>query len=67
MTFTANARAIWNMAYLRASEHAEAVIRSVFVQIVKIMEEQFPELFNSIVYRKLWDDSLAVTLPRDKL
>lgn len=67
ITFTANARAIWNMAYLRASEHAEAVIRDVFVQIVKIMEEEMPALFNSIVYEKMWDRSTVVTLPREKL
>jgi thymidylate synthase (FAD) len=67
MTFTCNARSIWNMAYLRASEHAEGVIRDVFVQVVKIAEEQMPELFNSIVYEKVWDGSDSARMPRDKL
>jgi len=67
MTFTANARAVWNMAYLRASEHAEGVIRDVFVQLVKIMEEEMPALFNTIVYEYVWDGSQAAILPRDKL
>ena len=67
ITFTANARAIWNMAYLRASEHAEGQIRDVFVQIVKIMEKEMPALFNGIVYERVWDGSMSVKLPRDKL
>lgn len=67
MFLTANARAIWNMAYLRASEHAEGEIRKVFVQIVEIMEREMPALFNSVVYKQVWDGSQAVELPRDKL
>lgn len=67
MFLTANARAIWNMAYLRASEHAEGEIRKVFVKIVEIMEQEMPALFNSIVYKHVWDGSLVVELPRDKL
>jgi thymidylate synthase (FAD) len=67
MTMSFNARAIWNMAYLRASEHAEAAIRDVFCQIVNIMEGEMPALFNAIVYKEVWDGSQAVELPRDKL
>lgn len=67
MTFTCNARAIWNMAYLRANGHAEAAIRNVFVQIVGIMEREMPSLFNDVVYREVWDGSMEVGLPRDKL
>lgn len=67
MFFTANARAIWNMANLRATEHAEGEIRKVFIQTVKIMESEMPALFNSIVYKDVWDGSLAAEMPRDKL
>jgi thymidylate synthase ThyX len=67
MAMTFNARAIWNMAYLRASEHAEGTIREVFHQIVQIMEGEFPELFNAIVYKRVWDGSVSVELPRTKL
>lgn len=67
MVMTANARAIWNTGYLRASEHAEAEIRSVWVQIMKIMEKQMPSVFRGIKYVKLWDGSEAVMLPRDKI
>jgi len=67
MTMSFNARAIWNMSYLRGSEHAEAVIRDIFVQTVKIMEDEMPALFNGIVYKEVWDGSQAVEMPRDKL
>lgn len=67
MFFTANARALWNMAVLRASEFAEAQIRDVFVQTVKIMEVELPPLFNHIVYKQVWDGSQSVEMPRDKL
>lgn len=67
MVMSANARAIWNTIYLRASEHAEAAIRSVYVQIARIMEREFPELFRGLEYVELWDGSTAVKLPREKL
>jgi flavin-dependent thymidylate synthase len=67
LTMTLNARSIWNMAYLRASEHAEGEIRDVFTQVIEIMEREFPEVFNTIVYETLWDASKAVNLPRAKL
>lgn len=67
MVMTANARAIWNTCYLRASEHAEAEIRSVWVQVMRIMEEEMPNVFSGIKYAKLWDGSEAVILPREKI
>lgn len=67
MTMSANARSIWNTIYLRGSEHAEAAIRSVYVQIAKIMTDEFPELFHHLEFEELWDGSTAVRLPRDKL
>ncbi len=67
MTMSANARAIWNCIYLRANEHAEAVIRSIYVQIARIMEIEMPALFYGLEYKTLWDGSEAVELPRDKL
>jgi thymidylate synthase ThyX len=67
LVMSANARALWNCIALRANEHAEAVIRDVYVQIAKIMEHEMPALFHGLRYKKLWDDSLAVEMPRDKL
>ncbi len=67
MTMSANARSIWNCIYLRANEHAEAVIRSIYVQISRIMEQEMPALFYGLKYKKLWDGSEAVEMPRDKL
>lgn len=67
IVMTANARSIWNTIPLRASEHAEAEIRSVYVQIAKIMEKEMPAVFKGIKYAKLWDGSEAVVMPRDKV
>lgn len=67
MVMTANARAIWNTIYLRASEHAEAEIRDVYVQVAKIMEKEMSNVFKGISYKKLWDGSEAVIMPRDKI
>ena len=39
MVMSANARAIWNCIVLRGNEHAEAVIRDIYVQVAKIKEE----------------------------
>lgn len=67
LVMTANARAIWNTIYLRASEHAEAEIRSVYVQVARIMEREMPSVFRGLIFEKLWDGSEAVKLPRDKI
>ncbi len=67
MVMSANARAIWNCIVLRANEHAESVIRLMYVQIAKIMEVEMPALFNGMVYRKCWDGTDEVIMPRDKL
>lgn len=67
MTMTANARAIWNTIALRATKHAEAEIRSVYVQVAKIMECEMPSVFKGLQYQTLWDGSECVVLPRDKI
>jgi thymidylate synthase (FAD) len=67
MVMTANARAIWNTIYLRASEHAEAEIRDVYVQIARIMEQEMPNVFKGMQFTRLWDGSEAVMMPRDKI
>jgi len=67
LVMSANARAIWNCIVLRANEHAEAVIREIYVQISKIMEVEMPSLFNNIKYEVCWDGSECVIMPRDKL
>lgn len=67
MTMSANARALWNTIYLRANDQAEAPIRQIYVQIAKIMEKEFPELFQGLTYYKAWDGEECVSLPKDKL
>ncbi len=67
MVMSANARAIWNCIALRGTEHAEAVIRDIYVQIAHIMEEELPELFYGLKYEKCWDGTEQVILPREKL
>ncbi len=67
LVMSANARAIWNCIVLRANEHAEAVIREIYVQVSKIMEVEMPSLFNNIKYETCWDGSECVIMPRDKL
>lgn len=67
MTMSANARAIWNCIVLRGNEHSEAVIRGVYVQIAKIMENEMPSLFRGLKYEKCWDGSEVVVMPREKL
>jgi thymidylate synthase (FAD) len=67
MVMSANARAIWNCIVLRANEHAEAVIRSIYVQIARMMEKEMPALFNNLKYVTCWDGTEAVIMPREKL
>lgn len=67
MTMSMNPRSIWNNAFLRASEHAEAVIRSIYIQMLKIMEAELPSLFHGIEYVPVWDGSVAARMPREKL
>jgi thymidylate synthase (FAD) len=67
MYMTANARAIWNTIVLRASAEADAVIREVYVQIARIMEQEMPNTFVGLRYEKMWDGSEIVTMPREKL
>lgn len=67
MTMSANARSIWNTLVLRANEHAEAVIRSIYVQIARIMEKEMPSLFYGLEYYEAWDGSTCVRMPREKL
>ena len=67
MVMSANARALWNCIYLRGNEHAEAVIRIIYVQLARIMEQEMPALFHGLRYEKCWDGTEQVLLPRDKL
>ncbi len=67
MFMTANARALWNTIVLRASEHAEAVIRDVYVQIARIMEQEMPNLFYGLKYETTWDGTEQVIMPREHI
>jgi len=67
MTISENARTIWNTIVQRANEQAEAVIRSIYVQIARIMEKEMPSLFYGLEYYEAWDGSTCVRMPREKL
>ncbi len=67
MVMSANARALWNTIALRGNEHAEGVIREVYIQIAKIMEIEMPSLFNGLEYKECWDGSMQVIMPREHI
>jgi thymidylate synthase (FAD) len=67
IVMSSNARSLWNTIYLRGNEHAEAVIREIYVQIAKIMEQEMPALFKGLRYETCWDGTEQVIMPRDKL
>ena len=62
-----NVRAIWNAIVLRASQEAEPQIRDVYVQIARIMEKEMPGIFKGIEYKKAWDGTTYIVMPREKV
>jgi thymidylate synthase (FAD) len=67
MGMTGNVRSIWNCIVMRASEAAEAEIRDVYVQIARLMEKELPHIFKGLVYKKAWDGTDYVVMPKDKV
>lgn len=67
MGMTGNTRSIWNAIVMRASEAAEAAIRDVYVQIARIMEKELPHIYKGLEFKKGWDGTDYVVMPREKL
>ncbi len=67
MGMTGNCRSIWNAIVQRASEAAEASIRDIYVQIARIMERELPHVYKGLEYKKAWDGTDYVVMPREKL
>lgn len=67
MGMTGNCRSIWNSIVMRASEAAEASIRDIYVQIAQIMEQELPHVYKGLEYKKAWDGTDYVVMPREKL
>lgn len=56
---TANARALRHFIELRGSEHAEVEIRKVAVQVLRIMQQEAPNMFSDYTLVPLPDGTLA--------
>lgn len=56
---TANARALRHFIELRGSEHAEVEIRKVAVQVLRIMQQEAPNMFSDYRLVPLPDGTLA--------
>jgi thymidylate synthase (FAD) len=64
---TANARALRHFIELRGSEHAEAEIRRVAVEFLRIMQREAPNLFRDYTISKLPDGREVATTPNEKV
>lgn len=67
MTITMNVRTAWNAGVARASIHADGAIRGIYVQILRIMQKEFPTVFEEVRFEKIWDGSDVAVFPREKL
>lgn len=59
--WSANARALRHYINLRASIHAEVEIRSVAIQLLRIMQKEAPSLFSDFVISKESDTEVAAS------
>ena len=64
---TANARALRHFIELRANEHAEIEIRAVAMQILRLMQQECPNLFGDYTISKLPDDTEVAQTPNRKV
>jgi thymidylate synthase (FAD) len=64
---TANARALRHFIELRGSEHAEAEIRRVAIEFLRIMQREAPNLFSDYTINKLPDGREVATTPNEKV
>lgn len=64
---TANARALRHFIEMRASEHADLEIRKVAVKMLRILQEEAPNIFGDYTLRPLPDGTFAATTPHRKV
>ena len=64
---TANARALRHFIEMRASPHAEVEIRKLAVQVLRIMQQEAPNLFSDYQLTPLSDGTFEATTPHRKV
>lgn len=64
---TANARALRHFIELRGSEFAEAEIRKVALQVLRIMQAEAPNLFGDYIIERLEDGTEVARTPFEKV
>jgi thymidylate synthase (FAD) len=64
---TANARALRHFVEMRASRHAETEIRQLAVQVLQIMKQEAPNLFDDYSLTPLPDGTFEATTPFRKV
>jgi thymidylate synthase (FAD) len=64
---TANARALRHFIEMRASRHAEVEIRKLAVAVLRIMQQEAPNLFNDYSLVPLGDGTFEATTPHRKV
>jgi thymidylate synthase (FAD) len=64
---TANARALRHFIEMRASRHAEVEIRKLAVQVLRIMQQEAPNLFGDYQLVPLPDGTFEATTPHRKV
>ena len=65
--WTANARALRHFIEMRASRHAEVEIRQLAVQVLQLMQNEAPHLFNDYELTPLPDGTLEATTRHRKV
>jgi thymidylate synthase (FAD) len=65
--FTGNARALRHFIELRGSEHADVEIRKVAVQVLRLMQQEAPNMFADYTLVPLADGSLATRTEHPKV
>ena len=64
---TANARALRHFIEMRASRHAETEIRQLAVQVLRVMQQEAPNLFGDYTLTALPDGTFEATTPHRKV
>jgi thymidylate synthase (FAD) len=64
---TANARALRHFIEMRASRHAEPEIRKLAVQVLRLMQQEAPNLFSDYVLQPLPDGTHEAFTPNRKV
>lgn len=64
---TANSRALRHFIEMRGSRHAEVEIRKLAVEVLKIMQQEAPNIFSDYVIQALPDGTFEATTPHHKV